>query len=138
MYIGPCFEQNHLCSVIEEESLVSLDATSRTTCLWTITFLVGDKGNDWIYSLKYSHYAVLDQNTTLFTYNPRIQERRKQLKRIGSSLLCLTWIDILNPIKRLITWAGLARLAGLTRVTNIFSRPQKKIWINLMILLRLY
>ena len=30
----------------------------------------------------------------------------------------------------LFTWAELAQLAGLIRVTNNFSRPQKKIWIN--------
>ena len=38
---------------------------------------------------------------------------------------------------RLFTWAGLARLVGLTRVTNIFSRPQKKIWIKLRMPLHL-
>ena len=33
--------------------------------------------------------------------------------------------------------AGLCWLAGLTRITNIFSRPQKKIWIKLRILFHL-
>ena len=41
-----------------------------------------------------------------------------------------------NLIKGLITWARLAQLAGLTRVTNIFSR-QQKILINLRNLLHL-
>ena len=35
-----------------------------------------------------------------------------------------------QSLHKVITWVG---LAGLTRVTNIFSRPQKKIWIKLRI-----
>ena len=46
------------------------------------------------------------------------------------------WLAM-NKNKGLITWAGLALLAGLTRVTNIFSKLQKKIWINLSLLLHL-
>ena len=56
----------------------------------------------------------------------------------GNWLYCTYCIlDANFMIKGLITWAGLARLVGLTRVTNIFSRPQKTIWINLRILLYL-
>ena len=45
--------------------------------------------------------------------------------------------SVKRQVSVLDTWAGLARLARLTRVTNIFCRLQKKIWINLRILLHL-